>query len=307
MSFLFKKLTELKLSFLFIQIILFRSIVANHNRVKEARKLWHHIRANLNLTEDLLAKISQLRILEQVEGLSTYLQIFNLSCILGETYLWDDVLNTGLEIICLRYQHLKGSIDSNTLMHTPSFVLLPTTLLTDLKYVLDSTGKANNFDLYSTSMKASFNAIQSDDAGYDGCILVVAEYSHFTAYKWRKASPHIEYCDTLLQPPSSDTRKLIGSFLEGDDRAWSDLSKFSNTAPSRQPSGSGSCGVAVLNWIEKELDLTTDLWTPNRSAEFRDKLLISILMWHICAKDYARVNVSQSINLKKEETYKPIH
>ncbi|KAK7034107.1 hypothetical protein R3P38DRAFT_2519024 [Favolaschia claudopus] len=94
--------------------------INNHSRaIAAARELYLHI-----VTTSLLSRVdilffSELRIFDSISGFDiTSFPLWKLSCLLGETWLEEDVLNALLEL-----QYLQ---ETSASIHDPSIVILPT-------------------------------------------------------------------------------------------------------------------------------------------------------------------------------------
>ncbi|KAJ7602404.1 hypothetical protein DFH06DRAFT_951514, partial [Mycena polygramma] len=51
-------------------------------------------------------------------------------------------------------------------------------------------------------------------------------------------------------------------------------------AKQRSDAGGGSCFLAAQNFIESRADPSTPRWIPERSAEFRNKALRELVLYH---------------------------
>lgn len=232
-------------------------------------KLWHTVRFQLDLSYHLVHAIGNLNLESKVDGLQGNIKIYDLACLLGEGYLWDDVLNCILEILWLKYcaQHEISETKP------PEIILLPTTFFSDIN-LLRMNGEAS----YTQALKQI--QLRLSDPATKCIIFPIVANSHFTAYKIDKDKQNIEYFDSLLMHPDADLIPMIRPFLTGAGFRANGLFTFTNSSEFHQGVASGSCGVAVLNWISIILGLEKVSWRPSHSQEARSDLLKMIFAYH---------------------------
>lgn len=252
-----------------------------------AKRLWNHIETHLGFQDSTLQRIGRQRIHATIGGLHTQAHLYNLICLKDEDYLWDEVLDAGIEILSLRYNLCQSPENSGS----GRLLVFPTTLFTDLQQLKALAIREGFHPEYTDPMSCLRSSLRSP--AVRGCLFVIADSNHYSGYKWLKGKDSYEYCDTLDLPPPPYTHSHWKWLTAGiSSTSMSSQPVFSNTAPTFQPPGSGSCGIAVLNWLERQLGLTMELWEPSRSSEFRNNLLTTFLLWHIASQEEEVSSVS---------------
>ncbi|KAJ7696330.1 hypothetical protein B0H14DRAFT_2243354, partial [Mycena olivaceomarginata] len=107
------------LQFHFSKIRLLISINNNHSAVFGARNLFQHIVSSNLLSSASLERFGGSRIYTPIAGFKiTDFPLWKLACLLGETWLEEDVVNALLELLYLQ-ETIKSAAD-------PSLIILPT-------------------------------------------------------------------------------------------------------------------------------------------------------------------------------------
>ncbi|KAK7036889.1 hypothetical protein R3P38DRAFT_2770949 [Favolaschia claudopus] len=227
-----------------LQIRLFIAINNHFRAIAAARQLYLHIVATTLLSRVDIQFFGELRIFDSISGFDiTRFPLWKLSCLLGETWLEEDVLNALLELhIC------------------------PVKILGAIAII---------------------------------CTSFVAGYVPFPLPKFRllfaaliitpgTTTPHshleILFMGTLWGgPAASDIMPSFSWFLQHTGHS-APLRVTSNGIRELQGPQSGSCGVAVLNFIQCRSSASkTFSWTDEASPHFRNKAIQDLVVYHFIA------------------------
>ncbi|KAJ6502045.1 hypothetical protein C8R45DRAFT_819125 [Mycena sanguinolenta] len=143
------------LQFHFSKICLLISINNNHSAVLGARKLFQHVRSLNLLSPANLEQFSRSHIFAPIAGCKiTDFPLWKLACLLGETWLEEDVANALLELLYLQ-ETMKSTND-------PSLIILPTSFFNDLQHLFEQSPR-----LYSTNLHPPSSPSSCDSICYD--------------------------------------------------------------------------------------------------------------------------------------------
>ncbi|KAK6974439.1 hypothetical protein R3P38DRAFT_2811996 [Favolaschia claudopus] len=245
--------------------------INNHSRaIAAARELYLHI-----VTTSLLSRVdilffSELRIFDSISGFDiTSFPLWKLSCLLGETWLEEDVLNALLEL-----QYLQ---ETSASIHDPSIVILPTTFSSDLQYLSQQNSRSYSRNLHL--LRRRLRAIPSPRISFAVC-----RFNHYTAYHYTARSPvDLVHGDSLGGPAATDVMPSFCWFIQHTGHSVP-LRVSLNGIREIQGPQSGSCGVAVVNFIQcRSASSRTLLWTDETSPNFRNKAIQDLIVYHFIA------------------------
>ncbi|KAJ7465199.1 hypothetical protein FB451DRAFT_1179375 [Mycena latifolia] len=283
---------EYQAGYHFSKIRLLLAINNNKPAISSAHSLYIHITANNILLPPELERFQSLRIREPISGFQvTRFPLWTLACLLGETWLEEDVVNASLELL-----YLKNATLTN---NDPTFIVLPTSFSHDTRYLFSQISRSysSNISLLRRRLRAIPTAASTNIS------FVTCESDHFSAYRYLPKFSSLRLGDSMGRPSSSDILPAFNWVIEG-------MSSIGYSAPNtvgeghmpRQGPQSGSCGIAAVNFITRgELPnppiwddtvgilpsrhVADTLYTYTTSAIFRNKALQEILVYHLAAAD----------------------
>ncbi|KAJ7208122.1 hypothetical protein B0H12DRAFT_970495, partial [Mycena haematopus] len=100
--------------------------------------------------------------------------------------------------------------------------------------------------------------------------------NHFSAYK-ASGSPELRYGDSMHLRPDASILAIFQWFLSGS--AFPSPTSVKQSDVASQGSGSGSCGIAALNFVEADLDVV-GRWSTLRTPFFRNRALRDLIVYH---------------------------
>lgn len=187
--------------------------------------------------------------------------------LLGEEWLEDDIANSLLELLYFR------SASANPI--SPP-IFLPTFVFQNAQ-----SNYLNNEPQSVGGACLRLRHILSDRSRTMFGALILAN-NHYTAYRSIDFTK-MEYGDSLGGVSTEDIATVMN---------WAAANpRLSFTLPvhgdvNLQGLGSGSCGIASLNFIHRAIDQTIPKWTQERSLEFRLQNLYDLITYHICAANH---------------------
>ncbi|KAJ6469919.1 hypothetical protein C8R45DRAFT_790489, partial [Mycena sanguinolenta] len=104
--------------------------------------------------------------------------------------------------------------------------------------------------------------------------------NHFSAYK-TSGSPELRYGDSMHLQPDANILAIFQWFLSGSGFPSPTSVQPSDVAA--QGSGSGSCGIAALNFVETDVDVDAGRWSTLTTPFFRNRALRDLITYHITA------------------------
>lgn len=229
-----------------------------------------------------------------------------LACLLGETWLEEDVFNAMSELTYFRHAiGVSAYIDST--------IILPTTFLINARTVYQHATATSHPPKYTAEIAALRRRIKLFTPKIISMGLVAND--HFTAIVYCPGSDVVTYADSLGNPPSSDILPVLQWIF--DDILTPRIHSIQNGLVEIQGAGSGSCGIIAHNFIEvkiqkahtESLKTTPELrlvkpWTAAQSQSFRDAVLQDFILYHHvavhtnnlseCTSPYMGMNLSES-------------
>ena len=207
-------------------------------------------------------------------------QLDKLGCLLGESWLEEDVFNSLLEFSYFRKAHyIQSSTDDPSSTNCISdTILLPTSFLTDACTAYEaSAGEAAEYtqEILAFRRRVASTSVQ---------IIAMSQVheNHFTAFIYRQGSSVIEYGDSMHHPPPHHILPILQWVFSGVIQHK--IKNIRNGVISKQGlgSGAGSCGLAALNFIQLATETPKGLkpWTGPDSRLFHDVALEHLLIFH---------------------------
>ncbi|KAJ7674380.1 hypothetical protein B0H14DRAFT_2423848 [Mycena olivaceomarginata] len=178
--------------------------------------------------------------------------LWKLSCLLGEEWLHDDVLNALAEL-------LYFSLAANSPSGAPSTLVLPTHCLLDAKYLFDES--SHSFSANLSALRARIRSTSVESIFAFNCTS-----NHYSLYSTMGIS-ELEHSDSLHLQPDSNVLAIFQWLLLGTGFTTPTLVK--SLAVPRQATGLGSCGIAALNFVESRVDNNVGSWKTSTSPFFR--------------------------------------
>ncbi|KAJ7430320.1 hypothetical protein B0H11DRAFT_1715707, partial [Mycena galericulata] len=112
---------------------------------------------------------------------------------------------------------------------------------------------------------------------------------HYSTYR-EASSPALVQRDSMDNEPDENILAIFQWILAGTGRDIPLEVCAEETA--RQSAGSGSCGIAALNFIESEIDEEVAQWTDSTSHLFRRRGIRDLVVFHITASTLGFDSVS---------------
>ncbi|KAF7359582.1 hypothetical protein MVEN_00681900 [Mycena venus] len=190
----------------------------------------------------------------------TEFPLWKLSCLLGEEWLHEDILNALTEL-------LYFSLAANSPSGAPSTLILPTHCLHDAKYLFDQSPRS-----FSSNLAALRDRLRTTTV--EKIFAFNCASNHYSLYS-TTGTPELKHDDSLHLRPDSNVFSVKSSVVP------------------RQAAGSGSCGIAALNFAESRLDTEVGPWETSTSPFFRNRALRDLILYHVTA----------STTRRGEETY----
>jgi hypothetical protein len=203
-------------------------------------------------------------------------QLDKLGCLLGESWLEEDVFNSLLEFSYFRKAHYIQSRTDDPLS-TDSIsdtILLPTSFLADARTAYEASPTVYTKEILAIRRRIASTSVRVIAMGQ-------VHEDHFTAFIYRQGSSVIEYGDSMHHPPPQHSLPLLQWVFSGV--IHHEIKHIRSGVISKQGAGSdGSCGLAALNFIQLAAETQKGLqpWTGPATRLFRDVALECLLIFH---------------------------
>ncbi|KAF7361212.1 hypothetical protein MSAN_01153300 [Mycena sanguinolenta] len=252
--------------FQFSKIRLFVAINNNYLAVLGACNVLEHIIAHNLLSSTALDQFRGLRIFAPIVGFEiTDFPLWKLACLLGETWLEEDVVNALLELA-----YLRETMDSMT---DPSHILLPTSFSNDISYLFQNDPKFYSANLHLICSR--LRTIPSPTISF-----VVWRGNHFSGYHYKASLPvDLHHGDSMGRPAQDDILPSFQWLLEHTGHQ-APRRILENGITARQGPQSGSCGIAAVDYVTLGCAATAP-WTDEASPAFRNKSLQDLIIYHL--------------------------
>lgn len=249
----------------------------NAQAIDWASRLYQHVTNNLKFSPAAVAAFSTLRIRAPAKGFHvTSFPLWQLGCLLGETWLEEDVLNAMAELLYFR----------NSAKHNDSsFVYLPTSFFSDAKRLYESSPRIYNSNMLDLRLRLSIRkATRIASMMWEG--------NHYSSTFYQCEGSY-EHGDSLMRSPPANAVNIFQWLLQG-------LDPMEYTPPSTLVTGeiglqllggAGSCAVAAHNFVETKVDSSVPLWEAAASARSRQSILRDLIIYQLAAVDSPVCNV----------------
>lgn len=209
----------------------------------------------------------------------TRFPLWKLVCLLGETWLEEDVVNALLELL---YHEVASMSNSDS-----TFLVLPTLFSHDMRLLFQQSPRSYSVEL--DLLRRRIQAIPASSSTPNKISFVTCESDHYSAYRLHPRCKNLELGDSMRRPSSTDIAPAFRWLLAGlDASGYCPPQRVVEGHIAHQGQQSGSCAIAALNFISRgTLDIPA--WTDSTSAEFRKKHLQDLLIYHLVALDVEKV------------------
>jgi hypothetical protein len=171
-----------------------------------------------------------------VLGFHHPISFWQLASLLGEEHIWDDVLTAALKIMHAKFTIQQDSNQSPYLLFSPTFYQC-------LQHYY-------HLQLYSGKLLLLHSCLA--DPTCLGFGFIASSANHYTAYWYNKAEARLWCCDSMHLPPEESILDMIQWFVH-DLLGCVVPGSVYEVFWEHQESGSGSCGIAALNFFESKL------------------------------------------------------
>ncbi|KAJ7163676.1 hypothetical protein C8R46DRAFT_901901 [Mycena filopes] len=207
--------------------------------------------------------------------------LYTLGCLLGEQWAVEDVLNMRAE---LTYFHRATRFDLGT---DPSFLFLPTSFINDCRTLYKLPNRPPSSNIIDLRARIRSGSVQT--IGF-----VSYARSHYSGVNLVHLH-ELEHGDSLHL-------RIMPDLIPVLQWAFMDLHGFTPAGGVRTGlvdrqktvAGGGSCGIAATNFVEHRAGLGIPRWHAAQSAQFRDKFLRDIILYHVIARAKPTVGLLHS-------------
>ncbi|PPQ82718.1 hypothetical protein CVT24_009926 [Panaeolus cyanescens] len=207
--------------------------------------------------------------------------------LLDEIWIEDDIINALLELEYFQRhalwlkQNPQHSFDS-----PPQHLILPTQFFLDAQHYDRVLSNTSQTDVLPPSSIAKLRA-RLRSTSVQSISLALLQDSHYTGMVYHTGDTSIQYGDSLQGYAPPFLGRIFSLALSTASQA---LPSFVDDWPGQinqqggSNGGEGSCGIAVLNFIQHAYDNTTRKWAGPFSSFFRDEALVDLLTFHCISK-----------------------
>ncbi|KAF7293813.1 hypothetical protein HMN09_01177100 [Mycena chlorophos] len=259
----------------FAKICLIRDV---HNQIRllnQVLRLLDRVESASLLSGQLLADFKACRFGETIAGFHVSRSaVWDLSCIVDEDWLTDDVVN-------LRLEQMYYMCAAETPGEDPAALLLPVQFFVDAR--TQHTADDSQYPAEITALRRRLASGSVESLGF-----ISWTDSHYSA-TCKSLEESFNFGDSLHRDPPSDMLPILRWVFAGLEyfAPRPGQTRIIAGTIDRQSSkhGHGSCGPAALNYIEMSLGLQgSKRWKANKATAFRNSLLQHLLVYHLVAK-----------------------
>ncbi|PPR08003.1 hypothetical protein CVT24_003754 [Panaeolus cyanescens] len=271
----------------FSKIELIKAVNNYHFAKIHLERLLHHLHSILPPSSlALLHQFRRSRFLDKISGLisAKFCPIWKLVMLLDETWIEDDIMNALLELEYFRRHALwLKQNPANSFDSPPQHLILPTQFFSDAQNydrILSNISQADDVPPPSSIAKLR---LRLQNTSVQSISLALLQDNHYTGMVYRAGDTSIQYGDSLHGYADPFLGRIFSLALSTASRA---LPSFVDDSPGQinqqggSNGGEGSCGIAVLNFIQHTFDDNTRKWAGPFSAFFRDEALVDLLTFH---------------------------
>ncbi|KAH6890254.1 hypothetical protein BKA70DRAFT_1234738 [Coprinopsis sp. MPI-PUGE-AT-0042] len=200
--------------------------------------------------------------------------LYRLTDFLEESWLTEDVLNCGAELV---YHWRHASTESCD--RAPKELFFPTELWSEVQTMYHQSPR-----VYSPELLALRHRIESTP--FTSISVACADGTHFASFSWMRGASHICWADSLQQPSPASLLPMFTWLLPSLFDAPPPTSVRYDPRMNFQggnDGGEGSCSLATLNAMEAAVDHNLIRWSGSHSQKFRDVQLDTLLRYHFLA------------------------
>lgn len=268
------------------QVKLFDSYNKNRTRILNCRALANYIfKDDFPLSAAEVAHFASAPISSRIRGLSSIVRWSDLTSLLDESFVWDDIIDGCAQITQARQARL-GSTDR---------VWLSSAFLHSAMQLFSQPERAYTQNLADIRALILAGNIQ------EFFVVHIAD-SHASVYHWSR-SHLLGFADSLGHAPSQVALAALNWVLDGLDVPV--LSGYTAVDIPSQPDGSGSCVIACCNAVQRALGTTSDVWSHEFSYAFRARMMIDFIKYNNIAEEYGPVRVPSLRFLHFSHSYHP--
>lgn len=250
----------------FQKLQLFRNCNMYRQRIADCAALFDLVASDdFPLSAIETSRFASHRLTGRIHGLSTPMTWADLTVLLGENYVWDDVIDARGELVQAKLARAAYPLDPDciTRIWAPSSLLLSAIeLYSHQPRAYDQSLLALR-DLVRTRRVTELFIIQIVDA-------------HASTYHWTGAQT-LGFGDSLGHAPLAGVLDAVNWILSGLDVPQ--VTGYHRMEVPRQPDDSGSCVIACCNTVERMLGTTSDVWSHELSPAFRGRILLDFIEW----------------------------
>jgi hypothetical protein len=198
-------------------------------------------------------------------------QVLYTATLLHENWVDEEIFNALAKIIYLR-QFIAGSNSTRRLL------VMPTYFLSHIKQAFRGVPHLSTLNINNLCKRIRSNIPGSPPL--DGVVIFKLDGRHYTTYVYPMNSATLIHADSLHQSPAGQVQRLLNQFI------WPCVSEQTSgfvtghIAQQGQGGGSGSCGIAALNFAEVWGNGDTPGWAPSQLQRFRMSALRDIILLH---------------------------
>lgn len=250
----------------------------NITSVQLAKSLLGHLTVTNLLSPSRFIQFQSQRLHQCIAGLRTSsFPLYQLGCLLNETWLEEDVVNALSEILYFRTAASSSAPGSN-----PPFVLLPTLFFNNAQIIIESGNLTYPPNILA--LRERLHAVPVTNISLISC-----NGGHFTGQIF--ADRCLNDADSMGNSAPNNILPIFRWLLDG----LNDYEKPSGVHEKRVPlqvNAIGSCGIAALNFVETHVDPSTSSWTDATSTLHRNTALRNLIMYHLISIDVQGVGFS---------------
>ncbi|TEB23721.1 hypothetical protein FA13DRAFT_1797765 [Coprinellus micaceus] len=246
---------------------------------RKASSLLRHLeeRSTVPLAPAMLDEFKQCKFLDGIKGFySTKYHLYELFCFLNETWIEEDLLCGLLELAYFEKHASDIEDDPSLYGSAPAHIVLPTDFLSDAF----AFSGGNVFLSSSTPLRIR---IRLESTHVSTICAARLEHKHFTALAHQVGTEAFLHCDSMHGGYDQTLGMMISDALSTPTLPLPGLVRSGDVSRQGQGNGGdGSCGIAVLNFIQRALGHPeSEKWTGQKSQYFRDRALVDLITFHL--------------------------
>lgn len=234
-----------------------------------------HLASSPALPPATLAHFCAQSIVAPIAGfLVSEFPLWKLGCLLDEDWLEEDIVNSLCELMYFRIAATSSDI-------YPSCLFLPTYFFSDARRLYNHSSHSFSPNILALRQRL-LNTRVSEIA------FIICERNHYSGGGYSPTnildSSYLNHGDSLAVQAPGDMLDIFQWFIEDISISVFPLPiSVQEVATPLQGLRSGSCGIAALNFIERQADPTVPLWSNSQSSIFRHTSLRNLVLYHCLA------------------------